>query len=98
MADTTSEPFKRSIKRVRREMLPEQQVLTVPQAAKISGLTERATWLAIYRKRFPHRRLGRKVVVLRADLESFLKALPGVTAEEAEAKVAEVGRGARANG
>jgi|RhiMethySRZTD1v2_1073278.scaffolds.fasta_scaffold2958566_1 predicted DNA-binding transcriptional regulator AlpA len=91
MQETASESPKRSLKRVRREVLPEQQVLTVPQAAKISGLTERATWLAIYRKRFPHRRIGRKVVVLRADLEKFLHALPGVSAEEAEAKATEVG-------
>lgn len=75
------------IKRVRHDAIPEQAVLTVPQAAKIAGLTEHAAWLAIYRKRFPHRRIGRKVIVLRSDLDLFLNALPGLTAEAAQANL-----------
>jgi len=76
--------------RVRRDATAEQQALTVPQAAKIAGKTECAVWLDIYRRRFPHRRMGRKVVVLRDELLAFLKNLPGVGPEETSAKVAEV--------
>jgi hypothetical protein len=58
-------------------------VLTVPQAAALLGRTERATWLAIYRNRLPHRRHGRSVFLLRDELETFLKRLDGVSIEDA---------------
>lgn len=76
--------------RVRRDATAEQQALTVPQAAKIAGKTERAVWLDIYRRRFPHRRMGRKVIVLRDELLAFLKNLPGVSSEEATERAGEV--------
>ena len=74
---------KKKLKRVRYEATAEQIALTVPQAAKIAGKSERAVWLDIYRGRFPHCRHGRKVIVLRDELLLFLKSLPGVSAEEA---------------
>lgn len=61
--------------------------LTVPQAAKETGKTERAVWQDVYRHRIPHIRWGRKVLIPRAELERFLAALPGVSAEEAIQKV-----------
>jgi len=90
MEKAASEKTHRSIKRLRRDTTTEQIALTVPQSTKISGLSERATWLLIYRGRFPHRRMGRKVVVLRDELLAFLKNLPGVSPEEATARAAEV--------
>jgi excisionase family DNA binding protein len=66
-----------------------KKVLTVPEAALRLGISERACWQQIYRRRLPHRRWGKKVVILRNELEAFLGALPGVTAEQAAEKAAE---------
>jgi len=83
MQSATREKPKRVLKHVRRDASAEQQVLTVPQSTQITGWTERATWLAISRKKFPHRKCGRKVIILRSELFAFLRSLPGVSAEEA---------------
>ena len=61
----------------------------MPQYAEEIGKTERAAWQDIYRGFVPYRRQGRKVIILRDELEAFLKALPGVTAEQAAEKAAE---------
>jgi hypothetical protein len=45
--------------------------------------------MRVYRQQIPHRRWGKKVVILRDELEAFLHALPGVTVEQAAEKVAE---------
>lgn len=74
---------KHSIKRIRRDATVEQQALTVPQAARIAGKTERAVWADISRKKFPHRKWGRKVIILRDELETFLQRLDGVSVDEA---------------
>jgi Helix-turn-helix domain len=89
MQDTQSENQKRTIKRVKRPATATQRVLTVAQYAAEHGITDRAAWMAIYRGLIPHRRKGRKVIIFRDELEAFLKALPGVTVEEATAKAAE---------
>lgn len=69
-----------------------KKYLTVPEVAEELGKTIRAIWQDIYRGKIPHRRWGRRVLIPREDLEQFLKALPGATAEEAAAKVVEVTR------
>lgn len=63
-----------------------KRTLTVPEAAAELGITARAAWQRIYRKQLPHRRWGRKVFILKDDLERFIAALPGATAEEAATK------------
>lgn len=63
-----------------------KKVLSVPEAAVLVGLTERACWQQIYRGRFPFRRWGNKVVILQEELEEFLKNLPGPTLEEVTAQ------------
>ena len=50
--------------------------LTVEETAELLGMTERATRQAIWRGKIPVRRLGKKVLVLRDELERFLKELP----------------------
>jgi hypothetical protein len=85
MAKAASEKSHRSIKRLRRDATAEQIALTVPQAAKILGKTERAAWLDIYRRRLPYHRQGHRVIILRDELLAFLRGLPGVSAEEAAA-------------
>lgn len=57
--------------------------LTVPEAADLLGITERAAWQRIYRGLLPHRRCGKRVVILREELEEYLRSLPGVTVSAA---------------
>jgi excisionase family DNA binding protein len=64
-----------------------KKALTVPETATVLGITERAAWQRIYRKQLPHRRWGRRVLIPTDELEEFLKALPGISAEEAATKV-----------
>ena len=66
--------------------------LTVPELAVELGITQRAAWQRIYRKQIPHRRWGRSVIIPRAELDEFLAALPGTSAQEAIQKVDEVAR------
>ena len=66
-----------------------KKLLTVPEAAEILNITERAAWQQIYRKTLPHRRWGSKVVIVASDLEQFIASLPGLSAEEAAVKSGE---------
>lgn len=61
----------------------QKKVLSVREAALLLNISERAAWLQLYRKRLPHHRWGRKVVILRDELDAFLKALDGVSVDEA---------------
>ena len=70
-----------------------KRLLTVREAAEELNITERAAWQRIYRHQLPYRRWGRKVVVPAAELEKFIESLPGVSAEEAAAKVEVAGGG-----
>lgn len=69
-----------------------KRVLTIPEAAQELGITERAAWQRVYRGQIPFRRWGRKVVVPADELDTFIKSLPGATAEEAAAKAEEAAR------
>ena len=55
----------------------EKKTLTVPEAAAEIGTTDRALWQQIYRGRFPYRRWGKKILILRGELDEFLNTLPG---------------------
>ena len=70
-----------------------KKTLTVPEAATELGISERACWQRIYRKQIPFRRWGRKILISKAELDRFLLALPGVSADEAVAKIHESGGG-----
>jgi excisionase family DNA binding protein len=59
--------------------------LKVPEAATMLGISEKAAWQRLYRGELPHRRWGRRVLIPMDELEKFLAALPGTTAEEAVA-------------
>ena len=65
----------------------DRKFLTVPEAAARTGKTERAIWQDIYRKKIPHRRWGRRVLIPVAELDEFLNTLPGTSAAEAVAEV-----------
>ena len=60
-------------------------LLDVRQAATVLGLTEKAVRRMIERRILPHRRIRRRVVVLRNELEQWLDALPGVTLDQVRA-------------
>lgn len=54
----------------------EQLAYSVSEAARVLGSTEGATRQRIQRGILPARRIGRRLVVLRADLEQYLQHLP----------------------
>ena len=59
--------------------------LTVNDAARLMGKKPKALRNDIARRRFPFRKWGRSIVILRADVDAFLADLPGVSVEEAQA-------------
>jgi hypothetical protein len=66
-----------------------KKYFTVPETAERTGKTAHAIWLDIYRGRMPHKRWGKRVFIPIEDLDRFLELLPGVSADEAVAKVRE---------
>lgn len=56
-------------------------ILDVRGAASLLGMTDKALRRQVERGRVPFRRLGRKVIFLRNELEAWLHELPGVTLE-----------------
>lgn len=58
-------------------------LLDVCGAATFLGDTEHAIRAQVARGLLPHRRRGGRIVFLRAELEEFLRRLPGVTLDEA---------------
>lgn len=63
--------------------------ITIAEAAPALGLTEKALRQRIFRGQVPYRKLGRRVLISAEELERFMKALPGTTAEAAVAAVEE---------
>jgi hypothetical protein len=63
---------------------------TVKKTVSALGLTEKALRQRIFRGQFPYRKLGRRVLISTAELEKFLNALPGQTAEHAIETVEEI--------
>ena len=63
------------------------QVLNVAGAAHLLGTSEKSIRQRIARRLLPFRKLGGRVIFLRAELESFLAGLPGCTSEEANQNV-----------
>lgn len=57
-------------------VVDDPEVLRVPAVARLIGTTELNARRMIDRGQLPARKLGRRVVVLRAELENFLRALP----------------------
>jgi hypothetical protein len=50
--------------------------LTIPSAAAELDLTEKALRQLVWRKKIKVRRLGKRVIILRSELERFLNDLP----------------------
>ena len=61
-------------------------ILGIQEAGELLGLTEKATRARIERGEIPARRLGGRIVVLRAELEAYVAALPRVVSVGQETK------------
>jgi excisionase family DNA binding protein len=51
-------------------------VLSVKDMAALLGCSEQAVYKQVYRQTLPYRKLGRKVISLRQEVEAYLNALP----------------------
>lgn len=63
--------------------------LKIPEAAKLLGISDKAAWRRLYRLELPHRCWGRRVLISVEELERFIAALPGKTAQEASRMIEE---------
>ena len=57
------------IRNGRRLQARKKRVLTVPEVADKLGISVGAAWKRVYRGLIPHRRLGRRVLILTDELE-----------------------------
>jgi excisionase family DNA binding protein len=53
-------------------------VLSVKDMAALLGCSEQAVYKQVYRQTLPYRKLGRKVIFLRQEVEAYLHELPGL--------------------
>jgi excisionase family DNA binding protein len=53
-------------------------VLTVKDMAALLGCCEQAVYKQVYRQALPYRKMGRKVIFLRQEVEAYLNGLPGL--------------------
>jgi excisionase family DNA binding protein len=53
-------------------------VLSVKDMAVLLGCSEQAVYKQVYRQALPYRKMGRKVVFLRQEVEAYLHGLPGL--------------------
>jgi excisionase family DNA binding protein len=53
-------------------------VLSVKEMAVILGCSEQAVYKQVYRQALPYRKMGRKVIFLRQEVEAYLNGLPGL--------------------
>lgn len=58
--------------------------MRIRQAAEYLGETEATIRSRISRGTLPYRRLGGRIVLIKAELDNYLASLPGVTPEQAK--------------
>jgi hypothetical protein len=61
--------------------------LCVRSAAALIGCTEKTLRGHVARQLIPFRRLGGRIIFIRAELEGFLTTLPGVSLDEAKSNL-----------
>ena len=66
-----------------------KRYLTIAEAAPPLNLTEKALRQRTFRGQFPYRKFGKRVLIPIEEMEKFMAALPGKTADEAVAAVEE---------
>jgi excisionase family DNA binding protein len=59
---------------------PTQAGLSVPQCAVYAGLSHWQVRMAIWQGKLPARRVGKSLLILRSDADTFLENLPTVSA------------------
>jgi hypothetical protein len=59
---------------------PSQKSFSVPQCALYTGLSHWQVRMAIWQAKLPARRVGKSLVILRSDADTFLEGLPIVSA------------------
>jgi excisionase family DNA binding protein len=52
--------------------------LSIPEACRVAGVGRTKVYEAIANKRLKARKLGKRTIILRSDLQQFLAALPEV--------------------
>jgi len=57
---------------------PTQTSFNIPQAAVYMGLTPWQTRMLVWQGKLPARKVSKNIIILRADADAFLKALPTV--------------------
>jgi len=57
-------------------------LLDVRGAACLLGMTEKSVRHLIERGRLPHRKIGRRVVLVKAEIDAWIDTLPGVTVNQ----------------
>ena len=60
--------------------------LDVTAAGTFLGMTPKTVRRLIERRRIPFRRVGRRVILVRSELDEWLRILPGASLEEALAR------------
>ncbi|MDQ7039111.1 MAG: helix-turn-helix domain-containing protein [Aquificota bacterium] len=55
-----------------------RDILYVRDVAELLGTSEANVFQLVYRGKLPARRLGRRIIFLRTELEEYLKSLPRV--------------------
>lgn len=60
------------------------QLLDVPSAAELLGMTPKAVRQRVARRALPFRKWGGRICFVKVELESFIASLPGCTLEEAQ--------------
>lgn len=63
---------------------PTQASFTIPQVAKYSALSHWQVRMAVWEGKLPAKRVGKSLIILRADVDKFLGELPNVGANSAE--------------
>jgi excisionase family DNA binding protein len=53
-------------------------VLSVKDMAALLGCSEQAVYKQVYRQALPYRKMGRKVIFLRQEVEAYLNEVPGL--------------------
>lgn len=67
--------------------LPERRYFDVKATAVYLGCTPGAVYATAQRRLIPHRKQGRKLLFDKIELDAYVKALEGVDADEANARL-----------
>jgi excisionase family DNA binding protein len=53
-------------------------ILSIREVAQLLGRSEQAIYKLVARRQIPYRKLGKKVIFLKSEVERFLNDLPGL--------------------